>query len=62
MNAFASAPIADDKPSYPVLIYLTGNEGLADEEGNLKAEFSMEGLHLWSVEYSIILENMKKYL
>jgi len=42
--------------------FINVNEGLADEEGNLKAEFSMEGLHLWPNAYSVILENMKKYL
>lgn len=42
--------------------FINVNEGLADEEGNLKKEFSVEGLHLWPNAYSVILENMKKYL
>jgi len=42
--------------------FINVNDGLTDEEGNLKAEFSMEGLHLWPNAYSVILENMKKYL
>ncbi len=42
--------------------FINVNEGLTDEEGNLKAEFSMEGLHLWPNAYSVILDNMKKYL
>ncbi|ALU37026.1 hypothetical protein CLCOS_31670 [Clostridium coskatii] len=33
-----------------------------DEEGNLKEEFSIEGIHMWPNGYSVILENMKKYL
>jgi hypothetical protein len=32
-----------------------------DNVGNLKAKFSMEGLHLWSNAYSVILNNMKKF-
>jgi lysophospholipase L1-like esterase len=42
--------------------FITVNQGLTDDEGNLKTEFSMEGLHLWPNAYSIILENMKEYL
>jgi lysophospholipase L1-like esterase len=42
--------------------FINVNEGLTDEEGNLKAEYSMEGLHMWPNAYSVILENMKKYL
>ena len=41
--------------------FINVNEGLTDEEGNLKAEFSMEGLHLWPNGYAVVLENMKKY-
>jgi pimeloyl-ACP methyl ester carboxylesterase len=32
-NAVASAPMADDKPSYPVLIYLTGLDGFRSVSG-----------------------------
>ena len=42
--------------------FINVNEGLTDEEGNLKAEFSVEGLHLWPNAYSVVLKNMKKYL
>ena len=42
--------------------FINVNPGLTDNEGNLKPEFSMEGLHLWPNAYSVILENMKKYL
>ena len=42
--------------------YINVNEGLTDEDGNLKEEYSIEGLHLWPNAYSVILENMKKYL
>ena len=42
--------------------FINVNEGLTDDEGNLKAEFSIEGIHLWPNAYSIILENMEKYL
>ena len=42
--------------------FINVNEGLTDEEGNLKVEFSLEGLHLWPNAYAVILENLKRYL
>jgi len=42
--------------------FINVNEGLTDMEGNLKKEYSVEGIHMWPNAYSIILENMKKYL
>ncbi|WP_243124416.1 GDSL-type esterase/lipase family protein [Clostridium sp. AWRP] len=42
--------------------FINVNDGLMDEEGNLKEEFSIEGIHMWPNAYSVILENMKKYL
>lgn len=42
--------------------FINVNYGLMDEDGNLKEEFSIEGIHMWPNAYSIILENMKKYL
>lgn len=44
------------------LNFINVNEGLTDEEGNLKAEFTVEGVHMWPNAYSVILENMNKYL
>jgi lysophospholipase L1-like esterase len=43
-------------------IFINVNEGLIDEEGNLKEEYAVEGLHMWPNAYQIVLENMKKYL
>lgn len=42
--------------------FINVNQGLIDEEGNLKVEYAIEGLHMWPNAYSVILENMKKYL
>ncbi|SDE79810.1 Lysophospholipase L1 [Fontibacillus panacisegetis] len=44
------------------LNFINVNEGLTDEEGHLKAEFTVEGVHMWPNAYSVVLENMKKYL
>ncbi|MNW32159.1 hypothetical protein D3C74_90940 [compost metagenome] len=44
------------------LNFINVNDGLTDEEGNLRAKFSVEGVHMWPNAYSVILENMKKYL
>lgn len=42
--------------------FINANDGLMDKEGNLKEEFSIEGIHMWPNAYSVILENIKKYL
>ena len=42
--------------------FINVNEGLADEEGNLKVEYAIEGLHMWPNAYEVILNNLKKYL
>ena len=42
--------------------FINVNKGLTDEQGNLKKELSIEGLHLLPNAYSIILKNMIKYL
>jgi lysophospholipase L1-like esterase len=42
--------------------FINVNDGLMDEEENLKEEYAMEGLHMWPNAYKVILENMKKYL
>lgn len=34
------------------------NDGLTDESGNLKAEFTVEGMHLHANGYKIILDNL----
>ncbi|MHA6529843.1 GDSL-type esterase/lipase family protein [Paenibacillus sp. BAC0078] len=44
------------------LNFINANEGLTDDEGNLKAEFTVEGVHMWPNAYYVILENMKRYL
>ncbi|AWI07724.1 hypothetical protein B9W14_06875 [Clostridium drakei] len=42
--------------------FINVNDGLMDKEGNLKEEFSIEGIHMWANAYSVIFKNMKKYL
>ena len=42
--------------------YIDVNEGLTDESGRTKEEFSIDGIHMWSDAYEVIFENMKKYL
>jgi lysophospholipase L1-like esterase len=42
--------------------FINVNEGLIDETGNLKAEFSVEGIHMWPNAYEVVLQNIKKYL
>jgi len=42
--------------------FINVNEGLADEDGNLKKEYAIEGVHIWANGYQLIFENLKKYL
>lgn len=42
--------------------YINVNEGLADERGKLKVEYTMEGVHMYANGYCKVLENMKQYL
>jgi lysophospholipase L1-like esterase len=42
--------------------FINVNMGLIDEEGNLKQEYSVEGLHMHPMAYMVILENLKPYL
>lgn len=42
--------------------FINVNNGLTDQDGNLKVEYAIEGLHMWPNAYKIVLENMLKYL
>lgn len=38
------------------------NSGLCDEQGKLKKEFTVEGVHMYANGYQVVLENLKQYL
>ena len=38
--------------------YLDVNTGLTDENGNLKAEYTIEGMHMYANGYKVVLENL----
>lgn len=42
--------------------YIDANEGLYDESGRLKKEFTLEGVHMYANGYRVVLSNLKKYL
>lgn len=42
--------------------FIDVNDGLKDEEGNLKKEFTTDGVHMTPDAYAIVLRNMKKYI
>ena len=42
--------------------YIDANEGLADENGEQKREFAIDGVHMLASAYRIVFENLKKYL
>ncbi len=42
--------------------YIDVNEGLTDESGQTKEEFSIDGIHMWSDAYEIVFDNMKDYI
>ena len=42
--------------------FINVNEGLTDENGRLKKEFTVEGIHMYANGYRVVFENMKGYL
>ena len=42
--------------------FINANKGLCDDEGNLRAEFTKEGMHMFANAYEIVFENIKKYI
>ena len=38
--------------------YIDLNQGLTDEEGRLKKEFTIEGIHMYPNGYQIVFENL----
>lgn len=42
--------------------FIDVNQGLTDELGNLKAEYTIEGVHMYSNAYQVVFENLKQYL
>lgn len=42
--------------------YIDVSEGLRDENGKLKKEYTIEGVHMYANGYQIVLNNLKKYL
>lgn len=42
--------------------YLDANDGLTDDSGRLKMEYTIEGVHMYANGYRVVLENLKKVL
>ena len=42
--------------------FIDANMGLCDEQGNLKAEYTKEGLHMYDNAYELIFQNLKQYI
>lgn len=42
--------------------FIDVNRGLTDEKGNLKADFTVEGVHMYAEAYGIVFGNLKQYL
>ncbi len=42
--------------------YIDVNQGLTDEDGNLKAEYTIEGVHMYASAYEVVFRNLLKYL
>ncbi|MFD2879636.1 GDSL-type esterase/lipase family protein [Paenibacillus rhizoplanae] len=39
--------------------FINVNEGLTDAEGNLKEEYTMDGVHMYGNGYAVVLDNLK---
>lgn len=44
------------------LSYIDVNEGLTDADGQLRAELTVDGIHMYAAGYQIIYRNLEKYL
>lgn len=42
--------------------YIDVNQGLTDENGDLKEEFTMEGTHIYANGYRVVFQNLLKYI
>ncbi len=42
--------------------YIDVNDGLCDEQGQLRSELTVEGIHMYAEGYKIVYENLKEYL
>lgn len=42
--------------------FINVNQGLTDEAGKLKKEFTVEGIHMYANGYQVVLKNLKPYL
>ena len=42
--------------------FIDVNDGLRDENGRLKKEYTIEGIHMYANGYRVVLENLRKYL
>ena len=59
--AIANKAIADLTAEYGYT-YIDVNDGLCDEDGYLKGEFTVEGVHMFADAYEIVYNNLKPYL
>ncbi len=42
--------------------FINVNQGLTDGKGSLKAEYTIEGIHMYAEAYKVIFENLRQYL
>lgn len=42
--------------------FINVNQGLTDENGKLRKEFTVEGIHMYANGYQVVLDNLKRYL
>ena len=42
--------------------FIDCNDGLCDENGNQKKEFTKEGLHMFANAYEVVFQNLVQYI
>lgn len=42
--------------------YIDVNHGLTDDNGELKQEFAIDGVHMWSSAYLVVFDNLRKFI
>ncbi len=42
--------------------FINANDGLTDERGMLRKEFTVEGIHMYANGYKVVFDNLRRYL
>lgn len=58
----ANAAIEELVKSYKNCLFIDANDGLCDSDGNLKAEWTTDGIHMCPIAYDTVYKNLLPYI